>query len=106
MITIYDSGSYWTPNGYYALIGDVFVGPYCPECWKRDDVATPDYETVTWDHETDTPVHCDLCRALLVTSLTRDGVEYVRDAIAENTGDADVLAVWGMAFAQEIGAVE
>lgn len=49
--------------------------------------------------EADSPQHCDRCRVLLDCTLTDDGREYVREALADGTGDPEVLAEWRDAFA-------
>ena len=38
--------------------------------------------------ESDTPAHCDNCGVFLENPLTTDGVEYVRELIAEAKADA------------------
>ena len=55
------------------------------------------------DAETDTPVHCETCRALLVFPLTNDGRRYVTDALNDADGDADVLAAWRAVYGDECG---
>jgi hypothetical protein len=55
------------------------------------------------DVETDTPIHCDTCRALLAFPLTNDGRRYVTDALNDNDGDADVLAAWRAEYGNECG---
>ena len=44
--------------------------------------------------EADCPQHCDSCWEFLENTLTDDGLEYVRKAIARGTGKADVLRTW------------
>lgn len=44
--------------------------------------------------EADTPQHCDACKVFLENPLTPDGEEYVREALTEATGDAEVLRTW------------
>ena len=38
--------------------------------------------------ESDTPAHCEVCGVFLENPLTTDGVEYVRELIAEAKADA------------------
>ena len=38
--------------------------------------------------ESDTPAHCEVCGVVLENPLTTDGVEYVRELIAEAKADA------------------
>ena len=49
-----------------------------------------------WDGggEADAPQCCDSCRTFLENPLTPEGYEYVREKIADATGDPDVLAEW------------
>ena len=43
----------------------------------------------------DSPCHCDNCHVLLDhISMTKDGEEYVREALLANTGDREVLESW------------
>jgi len=44
--------------------------------------------------EADCPQHCDKCRVFLKNPLTNDGMNYVREALDDNDGDAAVLAEW------------
>lgn len=52
--------------------------------------------------EADSPQHCDSCGAFLENALTRDGVAYVREAIADASGNADVLATWAEFYRWEL----
>lgn len=69
---------------------------YCRECIV-DMGLDPDGDDMGAcfaDSEVDSPSHCDSCGAFLPHSLTRDGEEYVREALSEGEGDPDVLAEW------------
>jgi hypothetical protein len=59
------------------------------------------------EHESDTPEHCEVCRALLDVRLTDDGVEYVREAIRwheeKGRGDPDVIAAWRSNYRDVLG---
>jgi hypothetical protein len=53
---------------------------YCPEC-------APDIEPEYMGQETDSPLHCAVCRAPLEYSLTSDGVAYVMSEIVDQLRD-------------------
>ncbi len=44
--------------------------------------------------ESDSPTHCDHCMKFLENPLTGDGETYVREALAANDGNPEVLAEW------------
>lgn len=44
--------------------------------------------------ESDTPTHCARCGEFQGNTLTEDGLRYVIEAIAENTGNAETLRLW------------
>lgn len=48
--------------------------------------------------ESDSPAHCSQCQTFLENSLTDEGMEYVREALARfargGGGNADVLRTW------------
>lgn len=102
---------------------------YCDACGEqiRDDLhklgrapANPDAES-TYDSsdypkgpyangggESDSPCHCGACGAFLENPLTSDGVEYVRDAIADieaRKGPNDMTAEWRAFYAAELEQV-
>lgn len=58
--------------------------------------------------ESDTPSHCDSCRAFLENPLTGDGVKYVAEAIREDKEGGrdrshnDVVALWRDFYAWEL----
>ena len=53
---------------------------YCDNCLRPDD---PRHE---YSGETDSPAHCSDCGIPLICDLTCEGVEYVKDAIADDAG--------------------
>ena len=44
--------------------------------------------------EADSPQHCAGCKVFLENPLTTDGEDYVRKALADGSGDKDVLKQW------------
>lgn len=44
--------------------------------------------------EADYPQHCGSCGEFLENPLTEDGIEYVKQAIEDGTGNAAILAQW------------
>ena len=58
-------------------------------------------KTIVVDGESDTPQHCSTCGVFLENSLTSDGVNYVREAIADGSGS--VVAEWADFYKQELG---
>jgi hypothetical protein len=74
---------------------------YCPECAnaikqrlasmpeeeREDSGRYPAGPYANGGGEADTPQHCDACMIHLGNPLTPDGVEYVREAIAEGYGE-------------------
>jgi hypothetical protein len=84
---------------------------YCEDC-GRDLPQEPveggpydsdEYAIETYDlGEADSPQHCDRCWRLLDFSLTSDGIEYVREALQDGSGDPQVLAEWREAFADQL----
>lgn len=103
-IHIYDHASPFNPNGYYIVVGGEVIGvAQCCDCADSGDRAGAaidgdEWEPISYHHETDTPVHCDSCDALIFTALTPDGKEYVRDAIASGDGTEAVLQAWATAW--------
>ena len=69
----WDNG-YRSPSGY--AVDCVIL---CPDCCAS---LPPDHRGEAWGFgshvETDSPEHCDTCGILIPTSLTSDGIEYVR----------------------------
>ena len=67
----------------------------CGDCYSEEygDTRNNDEPLGYWQ-ESDTPWHCDNCEALIVTGLTSDGVEYVREAIENADGRPEILAAW------------
>lgn len=93
------------PLGYYPVRSDVILDPMCPLCVpKHADGACPPSCCAPWslanaepifhDTESDTPTHCAECSELIPHALTRDGLEYVADAVTFGGGDPDVLRAW------------
>lgn len=79
---------------------------YCDECagdtaqpyaaldvgLDSDDIAIGPY--ADGGGEADCPQHCGGCGVFLENPLTGDGVEYVRAAVLDGIGKAEVLAEW------------
>jgi len=53
---------------------------YCASCGGGDG------EDTLYEGESDSPTHCSGCGVPIMHELTVDGVEYVREAIADNDG--------------------
>ena len=68
------------PNrGFTADEGFIVNGDYlCDECAPDGDYESLDFA------ETDHPVHCEKCQALIITNLTDYGQNYVRDQYRES----------------------
>jgi hypothetical protein len=56
--------------------------------------------------EADCPQHCECCGEHLENPLTQEGGEYVRKALADETGDRDVLRTWRDYYADAWGLVK
>jgi hypothetical protein len=56
------------------------------------------YGPIFSDSEADSPTHCTQCEALIPHALTNEGHRYVREALAENTGRPEILAMWKEAY--------
>jgi hypothetical protein len=79
---------------------------YCDDCTHdimagimrgTDTGDSSDYPQGPFDNgggEADCPQHCGACGVFLENPLTADGYDYVREALADGTGDSDVLAEW------------
>lgn len=94
--------TYANPAGYY-LAAFCYDGAVCVRCYgDYADYARDNDEPVGHWHETDAPVHCEGCGALLETTLTRDGVAYVLEALDSNSGDLAVLAAWREAYGDDL----
>ena len=76
------------PVDGFAYDGDTYCADCLPDCVKGDPLD---------NCETDSPAHCGSCGVPLHCQLTIDGVEYVREAIAENDGCCQEL--WPVLFA-------
>ena len=99
-------GTYANPAGYivFAEDGSGFTGiTLCTDCYTHDDAPEQDEPLGYWV-ESDMPWHCATCEALIVTGLTPEGVEYVREYIQRNTERSEVLIAWSSAFADELAA--
>jgi hypothetical protein len=95
-------GDYHNPAGYHVFGDGEFTDvTLCTDCYAHDNALGHD-EPIGYWHETDTPIHCTTCDALLVTTLTRHGVEWVRDAIASSYGRNEIKRAWSIAFADEL----
>ena len=55
--------------------------------------------------EADCPQHCDNCQCFLENPLTTDGVEYVREALADGSSDPEVESLWAEFYAAELDTV-
>ena len=103
-LTIYDHASPFDPNGYYPVVGNDIVGiALCVDCADNGDrmgaaIEGDEWEPISYHHETDCPVHCDSCEALIFTTLTKDGQNYVVDAIIDGSGRAEVKRAWMTAW--------
>lgn len=61
--------------------GWVYAGEvYCAECLGRAADGTP------YKGASDRPTHCGGCGVPIIHELTPDGVEYVRETLADNDG--------------------
>jgi|APCry1669189883_1035261.scaffolds.fasta_scaffold02551_3 hypothetical protein len=104
VIEIVDHASPFDPNGWYIVVGDEILGiAQCAECAENGDLAGAAlagdfWEPISYHHETDTPVHCDSCEALIVTGLTPEGRDYVSEAVLSRQGRPEVLDAWAIAF--------
>lgn len=95
---------------------------HCPDCTRerfpgitdgnadeyRDGEGNAPTPVYSWGDEADCPQHCDECGEFLRNALTRDGIEYVRDAIAADRargGDSTALMVWAPYYADVLGRV-
>ena len=97
-------GSYREPAGYHVFADDgsgYTDVTLCTDCYAHDNAPDRD-EPIGYWHETDSPIHCTACDALLVTTLTRDGIEWLRDAIASPYGRDNIKSAWRDAFADEL----
>jgi hypothetical protein len=102
-------GTYTDPAGYYPYENDGEPADValCGACFNRNPANG---EPIGYWHETDFPVHCYSCEILIVTTLTRDGKEYVQEQIAEwqwrdggRYGDGlSIVAQWQKTFGEEI----
>ena len=66
-----------TPVEGWVSDGDV----YCEDC-----MGIPSPDDSPYDGESDSPTHCGGCGVPIIHELTADGVEYVREALADNDG--------------------
>lgn len=85
-------GQWFDPPGYY--YGEAMAGPLCRDCHRDAGHDDDDAHPIPYDTEADTPTHCHKCDALIAHDLTRDGYEYVAEALADGAGRPDVLAAW------------
>lgn len=84
---------------------------YCPHCAEQikthiretdsGSIRAGANDSDTWPQgpysngggEADTPQHCDTCGVFLENPLTRDGENYVREAM-DNSGDKETRETW------------
>ena len=103
-IVIHDHASPFDPNGYYVVVGEEILGvAMCCECADNGDrteaaLVGDEWEPVTSDDASDYPMHCSLCEALILTSLTRYGKNYVAERIAAADGAPEILLAWKTAW--------
>jgi hypothetical protein len=80
---------------------------YCEECGKlypqepnNDQPHDSNEYAISYPDagEADTPIHCGRCFTLLDCTLTDDGREYVREALADGSGDPEILRQWRDTF--------
>jgi len=72
---------------------------YCEKCTRGMLGPRQEY----WDAgliqgETDSPDHCCNCGVLLPTSLTFEGMKYVREKVWNQEGDTEILDLWRSRF--------
>lgn len=97
--------------GYYVNCDDAVCRDCAPAGFAEGDYSEwPGFEgwespaAIFNDSESDTPTHCRQCGAVITHDLTREGGEYVKDAVAELISEpgshtADVIAQWWAAYA-------
>lgn len=87
---------------------DAYLGNAEYRCESHYFAAFPDADPQAFEDdglmgnagESDTPEHCVICGVPLKCSLTTDGIEYVKDAIAEGAGCCREL--WPVLFKESI----
>jgi hypothetical protein len=84
------------PVGYHAVYNDAYDA-LCPDCAtvqaNRNGLDLDDSELfapISEFDETDSPVYCTECGDLIYTSLTRYGLERVRDCMLKAVRDGDL----------------
>ena len=103
-IVIHDHASPFDPNGYYVVVGEEMTETlYCVDCAENGDRAGAalegdEWEPVTSDDASDYPMHCSSCEALILTSLTQYGKNYVAERIAAADGAPEILLAWKTAW--------
>lgn len=80
------------PTGY-TYDSDVYCLACLPTSKDNEEVGA----IFGWE-EWDYPLHCSVCEAFFPVSLTSDGREYVREALAANDGRPEILAIWRDAY--------
>ena len=90
-----NSRPYERPNGYAIVETSELL---CDQCTTAHQASDPE-NVGLGVFETDTPTHCDKCETLIFEPLTREGVEYVREALTLNDGRPEVLAIWRETYA-------
>ncbi len=85
------------PNGF--VVYGTFLCADCAYWADPDETHSDDWAPLGID-ETDSPTHCEECKALIWEPLTSDGIAFVRAALARGDGRAEVLATWREAYAE------
>lgn len=71
-------------------------GPWCEDSNYYPQGPYPD-----GGGEADSPQHCDSCGRFLENSLTGDGIEYVRESMADGPPDSVARTVWAPFYGLE-----
>lgn len=99
-IRIENSTNYADPSGAFAFAADGsgYLATQCRRCLSDGGDAV-EFESLGYWVELDGPLHCDDCEALIVTALTNEGRDEVRQALTHADGRNEVLAAWSVGFA-------
>lgn len=82
---------------------DAYMGEaefFCADCADKIDTIAPQGKRTEYIGdigETDSPQHCTICGVPLIHSLTTDGVNYVKEKLAESDGCCQEL--WRVLYA-------
>lgn len=94
--------------GYYPSAGDFHLDPACPDCHEAHGIdrceccmayVHDDSEPIFDDSSSDTPTHCTFCEAIIPHRLTREGYDYIAEALTFGQGRPEILAVWRETYA-------